>query len=385
MKNIYRSFYHTLRARLKEDKPLMQVVVGPRQVGKTTAIKQLFESGGVYESADSPTPFEANIVIEWWQKALAHPSRCLAIDEVQKIRSWSEIIKKLWDQNPFALKVILTGSSALLIEKGLSETLAGRYELIRANHWSLAEAALAFSCTQKQYLEFGCYPGSMHLLHDITRWGTYIRDSIIEPAIGRDILSLHPVNNPSLLRQLFAVACGMPTAVISLQKLCGQLQDRGSIATIQHYLLLLSQGFLVTSVEKYSSNMLRAKKSSPKLIVHDNALLRAFERPIEASLTLDRMGYYFENNVGARFIEAGWDVWYWKERDLEVDFVVHGPKGEKYAIEVKSATTTLKELAGLKKFCKENPEFTPCLVSGVDQEIEGITALNAAWILSLGA
>lgn len=379
-----RSLTTNLTTRLAEPKPLIQVLIGPRQVGKTTAVRAAMGGHGLYESADSPTPPSYEMLNQWWDRAISSGHRILAIDEVQKISGWSEVIKRRWDESPYALKVVLTGSSALLLEKGLSETLAGRFELIRATHWSYGEARDAFGLDLRKYIEFGCYPGSMHLLHDITRWSSYIRDSIVESVIGRDLLMLHPVNNPALLRQVFGLAAGMPTSIISLQKMMGQLQQKGSVPTIQNYLTLLGQAFLVTGVNKFSANVIREKKSSPKLIIHDNGLARAFTRPVEAPLTPEVFGRYFENVVGARLIEAGWDVFYWKHGKAEVDFVVQGPQGERLAIEVKSGPTTESELAGLKVFCGENKDYEPVLISLVDQKIAGIGSKSAEWVLSLG-
>ena len=223
----------------------------------------------------------------------------------------------------------------------------------------------------------------MRFLDNIERWGDYIRDSIVEPAIGRDLLQLHPVQYPALLRQIFGVAVSLPAQIISLQKLQGQLQGSGSIPTIQNYLKLLGDAFLVSAIEKYSGQSHRRKKSSPKLIVHDNALIKAFERPIKARIDEEKLGRYFENIVGARFIESGWNTYYWKNRNLEVDFVVEGRNGENWAVEVKSSNVSEKELAGLKEFVKLNPQFEPCLVSLINQKVNGIKSLNVEDILSL--
>jgi len=276
----------------------------------------------------------------------------------------------------------LTGSSALFLERGLRETLAGRFELIRARHWNYQEANEAFGLDLKNYIEFGCYPGSVPLMGDISRWAAYIRDSIVESVIGRDLLMIHPVENPALLRQVFGLATAMPSATISLQKFVLQLQQVGSIATVQNYLNLLSQAFLVTPVEKNAMNVIRTKKSSPKIIIHDNALIRAFERPINSTLTSERLGHYFENIVGARFIEAGWNVFYWKDRDSEVDFVVHGPANERWAIEVKTNKIHPSALDGLRKFTKAHPNYESYLISLVGQTVSGIKSLSAEAILS---
>ncbi len=383
MSNISRPFKKLIESRLREKAPLIQVLIGPRQVGKTTAIQQIFADRGVYFSADSPTPLPAQEIEILWDRALLLPEPLLAIDEIQKIVNWSEAIKKLWDKKKQPIKLVLLGSAALAIERDLKESLAGRYELIRIEHWNLAEAQAAFSFSFMDFLEFGCYPGSNFLLKDKNRWGAYIRDSIVEPAIGRDILQLHPVDNPALLRQVFSICVGHPAQIVSLNKLQGMLQDRGALATLQTYLQLLSFGFLVTGVQKFTMNALRTRSSPPKLIVHDNALIRAFERPIDQTPSQERLGFYLENAVGARFIEAGWETYYWKDKSHEVDFIVLGPKGEKYAVEVKLGVPKKTDLKGLFYFCRQHPEFLACVVSPQPVDIEGIKWLPVDQVLAL--
>lgn len=381
MKN--RDLVRVISQRMNESKPLIQVIVGSRQVGKTTALKTAIDDNALYESADYPTPLSGNIIEDWWQKAVQDKYRILAIDEIQKIQGWTDILKKLWDRNPHQLKVVVTGSSALLMEKGLKETLAGRFELIRAEHWNFDEAKRIFDISLKEFIEFGCYPGSIFLLKDINRWGQYIRDSIVEPALGRDLLQLYPVDQPALLRQIFGVAVSLPCQIVSLQKMQGQLQGKGTLPTIQNYLKLLSDAFLMSGVEKYSPALIRSKKSSPKLVLHDNALVRAFERPVTQKINSEKMGRYFENCIGARFIEAGWETYYWKDRDLEVDFVVKGPNNEKWAVEVKTTKTTEKDLKGLFKFCEIYKDFEPILISLLDQKIPNVKTYDPIYILSL--
>lgn len=382
---INRPFKTKISARLAEKNPLIQVLVGPRQVGKTTAIRQILADRGLYFTADSPTPHGYQEIEILWRQALASPHRLLAIDEVQKIPGWSEIIKKLWDTQPREnpIKLLLSGSAALAIEKNLKESLAGRYELIRVEHWNFKEAQEAFQMSFDDFLEFGCYPGAIPFLSDKERWASYIKDSIIEPAIGRDILQLHPVDHPALLRQVFSVCVGHPSQIVSLNKLQGQLQDKGSLATLQTYLNLLSFGFLVSGVQKFTENAIRTRQSPPKLIVHDNALIRAFERPVGDRPNSSRLGFYLENAIGARFIEAGWETFYWKDRDLEVDFVVLGPNGEKWAVEVKLQPPSLHELRGLLHFCKRHPEFTPYLVCPKPFAHDRIQYIPATKLLSL--
>lgn len=386
MTRIVRSIEHVLAGRLAEEAPLIQVLIGPRQVGKTTAIRGVLAGRGVYESADSPVPMAAAFMEQWWARAMASPDRILAIDEVQKIPGWVEMLKRLWDERGAGnLKVVVSGSAALLIERGLRESLAGRYELIRAEHWGFAEAQESFGVGLGQFVEFGGYPGAARFLGETERWAEYVRDAIVEPAIGRDLLQLHPVQQPALLRQVFGVAVSLPAQIVSLQKIQGELQNAaGTLPTIAEYLRLLADAFVVTAVRKYNPHQHTTRASIPKLITHDNALLRAFERPVTGSVSPVRLGQYLENCVGARFIEAGWETWYWKDRDLEVDYVVRGPKGENWAVEVKTALVTPRDLASLRAFCARYPEFEPCLLRLTPGEaFPGVRELDPSEILSL--
>ncbi len=382
MKTKDRYLVELLKGRMTESEPLIQVMTGPRQIGKTTALLAALGEKGIYHTADYPTPLDVGILEDWWAEAEADSSRLLAVDEIQKIPRWSEMLKKLWDGSS-GMRVIVTGSTSLLVEKGLRESLAGRFELIRADHWNHEEAQDVFGIKLEKFIEFGFYPGAARFLDDPVRWGEYVRDAIVEPALGRDLLQLHPVGSPALLRQLFGVAVALPAQIISLQKLQGNLQGKGSLPTIGNYLQLLADAFVVSSLQKYSPTPYRVKKSTPKLIMHDNALIRAFERPIRQDLPADRFGRYFENAVGARFIESGWETYYWKHRDLEVDFVVIGPENQHWAIEVKTAKTKVDDLKGLFEFTRNYPDFDPCLVSLASQEIEGVMSLDPAEILSL--
>ena len=378
-----RNFVNTLLDRLSEKTPLIQVIVGPRQVGKSTGIKQVLNNQGVYFTADSPVPIHFSEIEALWSEAMQLEKPILAIDEVQKISGWSEVIKKLWDTKEKPIYLMLSGSAALAIEKKLKESLAGRYELIRVEHWNFSEAQDVFSMSVKDFIEYGCYPGAQAFKKELDRWGLYVRDSIIEPAISRDLLQLQPVEQPALLRQLFSVCVGHPSQIVSLNKIQGQLQDKKSLATLQNYLELLSHGFLVTGLQKFSRNAVRTKSSPPKLIIHDNSLIRCFEKPIQQDIPNTRLGFYLENAVGARLIESGWDTFYWKDRKLEVDFITIGPLNQKWAIEVKTSKPKKEDLIGLFTFCELNPEFTPCVACLEEVRIDGIKYLSIDELLKM--
>ena len=352
-----RSIFHVLLKRVREPRRFIQVLAGPRQVGKTILARQVIDEVAIpshYASADEPTLRDRNWIEEQWDLArlkITSDKRTkealLVLDEVQKVTAWSEVVKRLWDEDTAArrrLKVVLLGSSPLLIQKGLTESLAGRFEIIPATHWSYAEIRDAFGWSHDQFIYFGSYPGAAELIEDEERWRRYIIDSLIETTISRDILLLTRVDKPALLRRLFQLACDYSGQVISYQKMLGQLQDAGNTTTLAHYLELLSCAGMVVGLPKYSGGRARQRGSSPKLQVMNTALMTAPSSiPFgQAQEDRDFWGRLVESAVGAHLVNAlrGTiaEVFYWRERNREVDFVVKSGRVT-VAIEVKSGST----------------------------------------------
>jgi predicted AAA+ superfamily ATPase len=357
---IQRFFVPTLQARLNESSlPFLQVLLGPRQIGKSTAISQLLTSwpgSKIFVSADEVVPPKAEWIEYLWQRALSEPAPCLlAIDEIQKVRQWSETVKILFDRSRHSgkIKVILSGSASLSLQQGLSESLAGRYELIRCPHWGFDESRHAFGWDLMTFLKFGGYPAPAPYINEPTRWQALIRDGIVEPVIGRDLQSMISIQKPALLRQLFSIAMLYPAQEISYQKLLGQLQDRGNTATIKHYLEILKGGFLLTTLEKFGGNSLRTKSSSPKMIPLAPALVHAFTAPDRIESDSEWRGRIFEAAIGSHLHRIPGDLYYWRDGDSEVDFVL--VLNQKiYAIEVKSGRR--KRTNGMTQFLKKHPE-----------------------------
>jgi hypothetical protein len=377
MSLIKRSIFYTLQARIQEPRRFIQVLLGPRQVGKTTLVRQLIETSTLpchYVTADVVSVFEKTWIKTQWEIARQKSGNApglLIIDEVQKILNWSNEIKALWDQDTYDkrdLKVILLGSSPWLMQKGLTESLAGRFEIIPVTHWFFPEMQQAFQWTLTEYAYFGAYPGAASLANkpDITRWLNYINDSLIETTISRDILLMSQVNKPALLRSLFQLACIYSGQILSYQKMLGQLQDAGNTTTLAHYLELLAGAGLIASIPKYSKHVIRQRASSPKLQVMNTALMTAQLGMDYQALTQNRevWGRLMESVVGAYLLNAirGTDikVYYWREGNYEVDFILK--KGNKLtAIEVKSAYKKEK-LSGLEKFNQvHKPNKTLCV------------------------
>ncbi len=374
-----RPAYNILLARLQEPRKFIQVLSGPRQVGKTTLVRQVMDAVEMtahYASADEPTLRDRTWIEQQWDLARLRAKEApeqgealLVLDEIQKIPGWSEVIKGMWDEDKrlhVPLKVVLLGSAPLLIQSGLSETLAGRFEIIRVNHWSFSEMGDAFGLDVESFIYFGGYPGAAGLIGDEQRWANYIVDSLIETTLSRDILLMTRVDKPALLRRLFLLGCDYSGRILSYQKMLGQLQDVGNTTTLSHYLELLSGAGLLTGIGKFSGEQVRRRGSSPKLQVLNTALLSAQSDADYDTARTDRdfWGRLVESAVGAHLINstAGTrlKVFYWRDRSREVDFILKAGK-QIAAIEVKSGQRK-GNLSGLSAFCNRFPTTRKLLV-----------------------
>lgn len=363
-----RNMFGDVFKRIIEPRKFIQVLAGPRQVGKTTLARQLMDAAEIpayYASADEPALKNSSWLEQQWETARhkignKNGEALLVLDEVQKLPNWSETVKRLWDEDSFnnlKLKVILLGSSPLLIKSGLTESLAGRFEIVPVTHWSYAEMKEAFSWGLEQYVYFGGYPGAACLTDDPDRWAHYIKESLIETSVSRDILLMTRVDKPALLRRMFELGCTYSGQILSYQKMTGQLQDAGNTTTLAHYLDLLSGAGFVTGLQKYAGQKVRRRGSSPKLQVYNTALMTVHANIGFDELvgTRDLWGRWVESAVGAHLINntVGCDIelYYWSKNNLEVDFVL--VKGDKIvAIEVKSGAKGVN-LSGIDAFSKE--------------------------------
>jgi predicted AAA+ superfamily ATPase len=369
-----------LSTRLSEPRRHIQVLAGPRQVGKTTLVRQAladFPGRTHYATADEPSLRDRGWIAAQWDaarlaaQAAGGDGAVLALDEVQKIPDWSETAKRLWDEDTASgldLRVVLLGSAPLPIHQGLSESLAGRFELIRVGHWGYAEMRQAFGFDLERYLCFGGYPGAAPLADEPERWARYIKDSLIETTISRDVLLMTRVDKPALLRQLFDLACRYSAQVLSYTRMLGQLQDAGNTTTLAHYLTLLGGAGMVTGLQKYSGSEVRKRGSSPKLLVLNTALMTATsgQGPEAAQIASDFRGRLVESAVGAHLANAAasgdLELFYWREGRHEVDYVaVSG--GRVIAIEVKSGAAR-ERAPGLAAFAETFQAHRTLLVGG---------------------
>ena len=363
MMEYQRPLLGTLLKRLREPRRFIQVIAGPRQVGKTTIALALHSGADTYSeyhSADDTDSAGTLWVDQVWEalrirmEIEKRESAILILDELQKIVDWSSAIKKHWDRDTRErrdIKLVLLGSSRMLMLDGLSESLMGRYELSYAGHWSFAEMEKAFGFTAEQYQWFGGYPGAAVLVGEELRFKEYVRNSIVEPTMTRDVLLTTRIDKPALLRQLFEVGIGFSTQIVSFTKMLGQLQDAGNTTTLAKYLGLLDQAGLLSGLNKYSGRKIETKGTIPKFQIHNTALLSAKNEKVFKEVIMDRAewGRIVESSVGAHLTDqvkklANASLYYWRESEVEIDYVV--VYGQKIVgIEVKSGDEGIPQKA----------------------------------------
>ena len=367
--------------RVNEPRRFIQIVIGPRQTGKTTAVAQALKGYEYPFLSVEATKKESDV--DWlraqWYRArqlASSGSALLVIDEVQFIANWSSVVKTLWDEDSVEgldLRVLLTGSSSTLIQEGLDESLTGRFELIESTHWTYPECRDAFGYSLDEFLFYGGYPGAASLRFDRQRWARYMNSSVIEPSIVNDAMRMSEVRNPELMRRLFHVGAPYSSQEISYRKLLGQLDDRGNTSTIAHYLKLLGDAGIMSGLQKYDPKMLRQKASSPRLLVHDTALMTAsFGRKRDLLLDDSELrGRLVETAVGAYLVNLSYsgdiEVFWWREGSLEVDYVI-ACEDAVCAIEVKSGR--VKPTRGMAEFIVRNPEARSLVVGSPDCSLE---------------
>jgi predicted AAA+ superfamily ATPase len=367
----------TLARRLAEPPPTrIQLLAGPRQVGKTTLLLDLarsFGSAAVYATMDGPEAALPGFWERLWlradQAARQEGRAVVLLDEIHLFPQWARYLKAEYDglrrlRRP--IHVVATGSSALRLDTGSKESLAGRFERLTLTHWSassLVELGVPPEEAPALLVKMGSYPGSFQFRNDVSRWTAYVRDAIVEPAIGRDILALAPIRKPALLRQVFGVAVSSPSQIVALQKIQGQLQDAGALETIAHHLSLMEEAYLVAALGKYSERPARQRAAPPKLVPLSNALIAAMDPRGIADRATDprRFGAWVENACLAHAWNRGQRVSYWREEPLEVDGVLEGSWGS-WAVEVKTGSFSSAELKGLAELTRRHPELRPLVL-----------------------
>ncbi len=372
-----RSQLTLLLDRTSAKRKFIQIITGTRQIGKTTLVEQLLQKiriPGHYASADM-SAYSPVWINQQWESARISQAHSgggpflLVFDEIQKIQNWSEGVKKEWDRDTREkrdIRLILLGSSTLLLEKGLGESLAGRFELIKLPHWSFSEMRKAFGFKAEEYVWYGGYPGAAELISDEKRWRDYIRHSIIEATIFRDILQLTNVQKPAVLRQLFELGSSYSGQILSYTKMLSRIMDKGNTTTLAHYQNLLDQVWFLSGIQKYSKSKVTAKGSIPKWNVYNTSFLSVGSEYgfSDAVKSPELWGRHVESAVGAYLLNEArvhnWNIFYWRDGNYEVDYIIKN-KSRIIALEVKSGR--IKFHAGMEEFSRRFKPYRSLLIS----------------------
>lgn len=391
MKEYQRSLVKILVNRMNEPRRFIQMLIGPRQTGKSTALRQAISQIDIpvhtaLASIDSSS--RDWLRAQWIQArnliSSHNKSAVLVIDEIQLVSQWSAVVKELWDEdawNGIDLRVVLSGSSSLLIQKGLIESLTGRFEVIRSTHWNFSECHTAFGYSLDEFLLFGGYPGAAPLINDEMRWLDYMNNAIIEPSISKDVIALDEVRKPALMERLFYLGAPYSAQELSYRKMLGQLDDAGNTTTIARYLELLGTAGMLCGLQKYDTKLIRQKSSSPRLMVYDTSLMTATYGQYRSFLLSDpeRKGHLVESAVGsfllAQSAKEHFQVHWWRNGNNEVDFVV-SDGGSVTAIEVKSGR--VKSLNGLSEFINRFPKAKTLIIGSQDTSLEDFLLGNVS-------
>lgn len=380
--NYQRAEKSIIQKRLQDEpRRFIQVIYGPRQVGKTTLVRQVLNDMNVphtFVAADAIPAGDLVWIAQQWEHARLsqnqNPSSpyLLIIDEVQKIDNWSEQVKAEWDRDTMEdrdIRVVLLGSSRLMLQQGLTESLAGRFEALYLGHWSLKEMKNAFGLSPEEYIWYGGYPGAVILKEDEDRWKNYVRDALLETSISKDILMLTRVDKPALMKRLFEIGSAYSGQILSFTKVMGQLADAGNTTTLANYLKLLHEAGLLGGLEKYSPNVVRKRASSPKFMVHNTAIMSGISNETFDTLKADQRawGRWVESAVGAHLVNQAFkekklNLYYWREANSEVDFVL---EYKKRIISLEVKTSKVGSLAGMNAFAAQfHPEKSLVIGTG---------------------
>ena len=406
----------TIRERMLEPPQSIISIFGPRQTGKTTAVRQALESvveehgfQGRYEAVDAVGPLgnavaapvaaagglpvppvrsDARWLVETWDasRQRAWNSRCgfvLVLDEIQVLDDWSVLVKGLWDEDRASgcpLRVVILGSATLRIQTGLQESLAGRFEPIRVTHWSYPEMSRIFGFSLEEYIYYGGYPATAPRIGDWQRWLSYVQTALVEPVIERDIVGMTRVDKPELLKRLFEVGAIRSGQIVQYNKLLGEHQGRGNAATLKRYLGLLGNAGLLAGLGNHAISQVSAKPSHPKLNVLNTALMSsALGRELpEIRNDRESWGRLVESSVGAHLINTALSctkVRYWRYNGYEVDFVLL--RGSRViGVEVKSGSHAAPT-SGMSEFENRCSPYKTLLVDGVGYNARGRCGYNA--------
>jgi len=400
METFKRQLFESIKKYVYEQEYI--VLIGARQVGKTTLLQQLAQllkndQQQVYQiTLEDPSVLaELNKHPENLFSFVQHSDTKIfvLIDEIQYLDNPSNFLKLLYDKYSTHLKLIVTGSSAFYIDSKFTDSLAGRkilFELytlhfeeflefknvnnqIKSELKAIQENPSYISLQRNQiqllfdeYLTYGGYPAVV-LANTVEKKIAKLKE-LFNSYIKRDVQE-SGVQNPDKFYQLFKILASQSGALVNVNELSKTLGI--SVTSVNHYLWVLQKCFHISMLKPFSKNIRKELTKMPKVYCNDiglrNVILNQFQ-PI--SERLDK-GELLENYVFTRLrnLYGNEELYFWRTADgNEIDFIIDSNKIHN-AIEVKWNDTAFS-VSKYKKFTEAYPEFTVTVCSYNFSEIK---------------
>lgn len=360
------------------NQPEINILLGPRQVGKTTLLKQLKE---YTEQAGYKTEFfdleQPQILAEFNRpdkeiiERICGAGQVIFIDEFQYLQNASKIFKSIFDAGK-KTKIICSGSSALEIHKHLKESLAGRKFLFRIFPLQYSEIKAHYKTyLLNTYLRYGGMPGLTHTNSEERK--QQILSEILTSYILKDVKSLIKEENVRAFNHLLYLLAENQGSTISIHSLANNVKL--SSKAIDRYLDILEETYVNFRIYSFSRNLGNELRKSCKTYLYDlgvrNTILKDFSLPQERP---DK-GILWESFVFLKLktmLTPNMDIKFWKTKDGdEVDFIVLKNR-RPIPIEVKSKLTRAEVPKGLRRFLLRYNEVKNayCLNENLTAEIQ---------------
>ena len=348
------------------------IIRGMRRVGKSVLARQLAKKM-VEEGMDAKA-------IGWFEfdramgagtedmdaiivHLISHGSRLVVLDEVQFVAGWQDVLKRHYDRSD--VKFVVTGSSALEMDRRSSESLAGRFALVKAAPFSFPECLRmkgkampksAYEAVQRhgemvaeceEYIMRTAFPEAAAL--DEGGWKKYLKESVIEPVFYKDIPSVFPNAKPDALLRVLELLAGSAGGAFQHQSIANALSQ--SHPAISEAVEVLERSLLVKVAYNFTPSMMKQRRVAKKAVFQDNGMLSLLNPQITLGLLAE--------NAAAAALGA---EYFWRDGERhEVDIII--PE-KKLALEVKYKDRILDEdMAGVRRFLDLHPEWKGAMIT----------------------
>lgn len=378
------------------------ILVGARQVGKSTLLKQIAEELRLEGETAVFLNLERKNILDELDQNPENVFRYIPsegkrafvfIDEIQYLKDPSNFLKLLYDEHADKLKIVATGSSAFYIDRNFKDSLAGRkkiFELqtldfdeflhfkgrddlknelvfMKKNPSYVSVYSDVLDVLFEEYLIFGGYPAVV--LETSTKDKIDKLEEIKYAYIKRDI-SDSGVQDETRFYRLMILMASQVGNLVNVNELAKTLSM--AVATVDNYLYIMQKCFHVKLVKPFYQNLRKELVKMPKVYFYDLGLRHSFLNNFNSLDLRPDKGQIVENYVFRRLIQDNQpdQVKFWRTADgNEVDFVVETELGKGFALEVKYAEQEFKD-SKYKKFQEAYPEFPLKWIGMVSKELK---------------